>query len=178
MSKSSRWASAGVQLATWRYPSHPLTSSKSLKTLHFFNISTSWASLAASRSLQELIWSPLEPPGAHFEFIFIFWEFPGDHFEPLHGRSFSSSGSFWEFMSRQSTTVHARQGLRMSSWRLPVAVDELPEAPRGSQDTPKPNFGIQLQRNRRFQGGQGIQVRRKGWPGRCPGEGTGVVISI
>ena len=70
-------------------PGLPITPSQVLKVIenkYVFNILTSWASLATSRNLQELIWSPSEPPGAHLELIFILWELPGAHFEPL-GRS-------------------------------------------------------------------------------------------
>ena len=56
-----------------------------MKTLQFFNIFTSWASLAASRTLQELIGSPREPPGAQSELIFILWESPGAHFRWIRG---------------------------------------------------------------------------------------------
>ena len=102
MSKSSRWARLGrlskpqilIRWARLGRLSKPqiliarLVSYKSLKTLQFFNIFTSWASLAGSRSLWELIWSLLSSSGSFrevilslWEFIFKLWELPGAHFQ-------------------------------------------------------------------------------------------------
>ena len=90
---------------------------------------------------------------------------------------------FWfSWLLSDLTCLDVRYKAPGSSWKLENELREAPKGSRwasgGSQDTPKHTFGIQLHRNRRFQGGQGIQARRKKHPSRCPGEGKGGVISI